>query len=58
MEVKSPFGDREKGNIDILKKLQLETFPLIACIDYSGFECSVRGASKNNAEYQENGKYL
>ena len=53
MQVKPPPGpgERKKGNIDVLKEFQLETFPLIACIDYSGFECFVRGASKNNADY-------
>jgi len=39
MEVEPLSGNREKGNIDVLVKFQRETFSLIACISYSGFEC-------------------
>jgi len=57
MQIKPPRGERKKGNIDVLKDFQSETFPLIACVHNAGFECFVGGASKNDGEYQKNDKY-
>jgi hypothetical protein len=56
MQVNSLSWECEKGNVDILKEFQLETLSLIACIGYPRFECFVRGASKNDGEYQKNGE--
>jgi hypothetical protein len=52
MQVKPLWGDRKKGNINLLVKLYYETLSFIACVGNSRFECFIAGAPKSGGEYQ------
>jgi hypothetical protein len=52
MQVKPLWGDRKKGNINLLVKLYYETLSFIACVGNSRFECFIAGAPKNYGEHQ------
>jgi len=54
MEVEPLSWDRKKGDIDVLVKFQHETSPSVTDVGNSGFECFVRGASKNDGQYYKN----